>query len=274
MISGALPFMSKLSRDPLIHFLALGALLFVGHALWSTLVTRADRQLIVETREIARQSDLFTIENGRAPTEAELQGIIVAFVEEEVLTREGERLGLDQDDTVIRRRIAQKMRLLTDTGPVTEPSEAELKTWFNTRREDYAVAERRSLQHVFFSDDRRADAKADAGVADLTDWTQVGDPFIIARELGPLSRNKVQQDYGGPFASTVFDAEIGVWSDPVRSPFGIHRIRVTEVIPRIEPDFTRAREEVLADWMDEANTARVDQAMRDLVAKYDVIVEE
>jgi len=134
--------------------------------------------------------------------------------------------------------------------------------------------EPRTSQHVFGSDPRRAEAKADAAAADLSDWSRVGDPFIIARQLGPVDRIKVQQDYGGAFARAAFEAKIDAWSDPVRSPFDIHRLRVTTVQPRVEPDFNDVRDAVLADWMDEARRARAVQTVRDRVAKYDVIVEE
>lgn len=264
----------KILRDPLIHFIVLGAALFAFHAVWSHFVTRADRELVVDTREIARQSDLFVIENGRPPSDAELQGIIVAYVEEDVLARDAKALGLDVGDTVVRRRLAQKMRLLTDAGVIPPPSEATLEAWFNDRKADYIQPERRVIQHVFFSDDRRDDAKADAAAADLTDWTRVGDPFIIARQLGPVGRLKVQQDYGGAFARTAFETEPNLWSAPVRSPFGIHRLRVTDVRTQVDPDFAAVRDPVLADWMDEARRARAVQSVRDRVAKYDVIVEE
>jgi len=115
----------KIFREPLVHFLRLGAGGFAAHAVWTHFVTRADRQPVVDTREIARQSDLFMIENGRAPSDAELQGIIVSYVEEEVLAREAQALGLDEDDTVVRRRLAQKMRLLTDAGVSPPPPEAD-----------------------------------------------------------------------------------------------------------------------------------------------------
>jgi len=264
----------KLLRDPLIHFLLLGAALFIFHAIWSHFVTRADRQLIVDTREIARQSDLFMIENGRPPSDAELQGIIVAYVEEEVLAREAQALGLDADDTVVRRRLAQKMRLLTDAGLIDPPPTADLQAWFDARQDDYVRTERRMIQHVFFSDDRRNDPVADAVAADLSDWTRVGDPFIIARQLGPVDRLKVQQDYGGAFARAAFETDTNVWSGPVRSPFGIHRLRVIDVVAKVEPGFADVRAEVLADWMDDARRARAVQTVRDRVAKYDVIVEE
>jgi hypothetical protein len=264
----------KILRDPLIHFIVLGAALFAAHAIWSHFVSRADRKLVVETREIARQADLFSIENGRPPSDAELQGIIVAYVEEEVLARDAKALGLDEDDTVVRRRLAQKMRLLTDAGIIPPPSDAALEAWFNDRKAAYSQPERRIIQHVFFSDDRRENAKAEAAAADVSDWTRVGDPFIVDRQLGPVGRVKVQQDYGGAFARTAFEIKRDVWSDPVRSPFGVHRLRVTDVRPQTDPDFAAVQGDVLADWMDEARRARAAQSLRDRVAKYDVIVEE
>ncbi len=264
----------KLLRDPLIHFLTLGGLLFIGHALWSTHVTRADRELVVDTREITRQSELFAVENGRPPDDAELQGIVLAYVEEEVLAREAVKLGLDTDDTIIRRRLAQKMRLLGDASAELSPGDDELRAWFEERSERYAVDERRGVEHVFFSDEGRDDAKADAAAADLSNWKSVGDPFIIARNIAPQSRAKLQQDYGGAFARAAFEAEPGVWSAPVRSPFGIHRLRVTEVVPRQEPSFEAARARVLADWQAEARDRAKAESLRRMVEQYDVVITE
>lgn len=264
----------KIFRDPLIHFLMFGVLLFGAHGLWSSYVDRADRELRVDTREIARQSDLFVIENSRAPSEAELQGIIVAHVEEEVLAREAMKLGLDVDDTVIRRRLAQKMRMLTDAGPIDPPEARALQSWFDARRDDYAVAERRIVQHIFYSTDKRVDPVGDASQADLSDWARAGDPFIVARQFGPVPRTKVAQDYGADFAEATFRIAPGDWSEPVRSPFGVHRIRVTEVQPATAPELTDIHDRVLRDWTEAARSNRAAQDLRDRVSRYDVIVSE
>ena len=264
----------KLLRDPLIHFLALGAGLFAFHAAWSAFVTRADRQLVVDTREITRQSQLFAVENGRPPSDPELQGIVLSYVEEEVLAREARRLGLDVDDTVVRRRLAQKMRLLSDSGAIDAPDEATLQAWFDARAAQYASPERRAVEHVFFSDEGRADPVADARAADLADWQAAGDPFIVSRTLPPTARAKMQQDYGGAFARIAFELEPGTWSGPVRSPFGIHRLRVTEIIPARPPSLEDSRARVLADWTDAQREARAAQGLRDMVARYDVVIEE
>ena len=266
--------MPKLLRDPLIHFLAFGLALFLGHALWSAWVTRAERELVVDTREIARQSNLFAVENGRPPTDTELQGIILSFVEEEVLAREARRLGLDAGDTVVRRRLAQKMRLLSDSGAVEPPDETELRAWFEARREAYAVPERRGVEHVFFSDEGRADARADALAADLSDWRGAGDPFIVDRRLPPTARLKLQQDYGGAFARAAFEARPETWSEPVRSPFGIHRLRVSEIVPARAPEFNASRAQILADWTQAERERRAAEDLRERVARYDVVIAE
>lgn len=269
----------KFTRDPLFHFLLLGAVLFAAHGLWSKYVERADRALIVDTAEINRQAGLYAIENGRPPNDAELNGIILAFVEEAVLAREARRLGLDHDDTVIRRRLAQKMRLVADTTSVSEPTQDELTDWFETHRAHYVTPELRTVQHVFFSDEGRSDPVADAASADMSDWTRVGDPFIIARQLGPVSRTRLQQDYGGAFADAAFDQtlsgeEPSLWSDPVRSPFGVHRVRTTAVTLRVEPAFAAVIDAVREDWRENARREASAQALRTMIARYDVVVEE
>lgn len=264
----------SLWRDPLIHFLLFGTVLFAGHALWATITANAERQLIVDTAEINRQAGLYAIENGRPPTDDELNGIILAHVEEAVLAREALRLGLDDDDTVIRRRLAQKMRLVADGTAVETPSNDALRTWFDDRKSDYVIAERRTIQHVFFSDEGREDPKADASSADLSDWQRAGDPFIVARQVGPITRLKLQQDFGEAFANGAFLLPLEEWSDPVRSPFGIHRVRAIEIMPEQAPDFDALRDQVEADWLDQARREASAQAIRDMITRYDVVVQE
>lgn len=264
----------SLWREPLVHFLLFGAALFALHALWSVWTDRSERQLIVPTAEINRQASLYTIENGRPPSEAELNGIILAFVEEAVLAREAERLGLDVDDTVIRRRLAQKMRLVADATPIAPPSDETLRSWFDDRADHYVTPEQRTVQHVYFSDDGRDDPRADALSSDLSDWERVGDPFIIARQVGPISQTKLQQDYGEAFSRAAFETEINEWSAPVRSPYGVHRVRAIERIPAAVPDFKAQKSAALTDWMDAARREASAKRLRDMIENYDVVVEE
>lgn len=265
-------------KDPLVHFLIFGAILFAGHSVWTAVTDRTDRQILVDTAEINRQAGLYAIENGRPPDETELNGIIVAFVEEAVLAREAERLGLGHDDTVIRRRLAQKMRLVADATPVGEPTDAQLMDWFSAPENDYGLPETRSVQHVFFSDEGRSDAAADAASpateAALSDWQSVGDPFIVARQIGPISRAKLQQDYGQAFADAAFAAGSDDWSAPVRSPFGVHRLRILDISPAVSPAFEDVKAAVRADWLDQTRREASAQAILDMIGRYDVVVQE
>jgi len=102
--------MNKLIREPLVHFILIGALLFAGHHFWSKAFSKEDYTIYVSDTEIRRQAEIFASENQRQPTDEDIQGLIFAHVEEQILMREAQRLGLEADDTIIRRRLAQKMR--------------------------------------------------------------------------------------------------------------------------------------------------------------------
>ena len=96
--------MSRLHREPLVHFIILGALLFAGHMLWQTHISKADYTITVTADEMERQALIFAGENRRAPTDEDLKALLFAHVEEQALMREAQRIGLGEDDTIIRRR--------------------------------------------------------------------------------------------------------------------------------------------------------------------------
>ena len=110
--------MQKLWREPLVHFTLLGAALFAGHALWQRAVTKADYTITISAAELERQAVIFAGENRRQPTDEDIQALLFSYVEEQALMREAQKLGLGDDDTIIKRRLAQKMRfMIEDINP-------------------------------------------------------------------------------------------------------------------------------------------------------------
>ena len=123
--------MKNLLREPFVHFVLLGGLLFAGHSLWQKHVVKTDHTIFVDPAEIQRQAQIFASENQRQPSETDLDGLLFAHIEEQALMREAKRLGLDEEDTIIRRRLAQKMRFMIEDVSVPElPEKAELQAWF------------------------------------------------------------------------------------------------------------------------------------------------
>ena len=273
--------MKKLLHEPFVHFVLLGGLLFAGHSLWQTHVAKADRIIHISPGEIERQAQIFVSENRRQPTEADLEGLLFAHVEEQVLMREAQRLGLDEDDTIIRRRLAQKMRfMINDIGAPELPPRAELQAWFKDNPAAFIRPETRSFEHIYLSPKGRAntvtsDAEAILAAGLPQEWESLGDAFISGRAFQNLAQPAVQRDFGTNFAQNLFELpDTPDWQGPINSAFGVHLIRLTQVKPEYLPEFKDIQVEVEAVWLDEAKRAENAKGLEKLIGKYKVEVQE
>jgi peptidyl-prolyl cis-trans isomerase C len=257
-------FLHAASREPLLHFVLIGALLFAFTAL------RQEKQEHAEIRisagEVAQLAAFWETQSQRKPSAEELRGLIEERIDEEVLAREAVRLGLDRDDVIVRRRLAQKMAFVSDDLTlVAEPADTELRAYFDTHRESYATPDLYALRHVYFNPDRHGMAldsdalRALQRLARGANANEMGDPFMLPRELADVSRDDIARDFGSAFADAVTGTAPGAWAGPVRSPFGVHLVKLESHTPRSAASFEdvrdRVREAYLAQKQQEANLA-------------------
>ncbi len=272
--------MKHLFREPLVHFIILGGLLFAGHSLWQRHVSKADYTITVSPDEMERQATIFAGENRRQPTDEDLQALLFAYVEEQALMREASRMGLGDDDTIIRRRLAQKMRfMIEDVDPPKQPDEATLETWFNANVNKFVKPETRSFSHIYFSPEKHGknlnvNLEKVRGIVDEADWESLGDPFMLKREFTRLSTIDVSRLFGADFAAGVFNAETTGWQGPIDSAFGRHLVRIDATTPKIVPKLEDVRAAVIREWQDESQRAANTQRLKDLIQKYKVVVED
>ncbi len=273
--------MKAFSREPFVHFVILGGLLFSGHSLWQKHVTKTDRTIVVSPAEMERQAQIFARENQRAPSDADLEGLLFAHIEEEALMREAIKLGLDEDDTIIRRRLAQKMRFMIDDVAVPDlPSATELKTWFDANPDRFIRPETRSFVHIYLSPRDRAetvvsDANSLLKAGIPVDWQSQGDAFMAGRQFTRLAKPAVQRDFGIDFANALFALpENNEWQGPINSAFGVHLVRLTDVTEQYLPEFDDIKTEVEAVWLKEAKRVENREALKNLINKYKVEVTE
>lgn len=273
--------MKQFFREPFVHFVILGGFLFLGHTLWQSHVTKADRTIIVSPAEMERQAQIFATENQRAPSDADLEGLLFAHIEEQALMREAQRLGLDEEDIIIRRRLAQKMRfMIDDIGAPELPPLEDLKIWFKQNPEKFMRPETRSFEHIYLSPKGRSDTViSDAetllssGVAD--DWEAQGDAFMTGRRFTALAQPAVQRDFGTAFAAALFELpDRRDWQGPINSAFGVHIVRLTKVTPEYLPEFSSIQVEVENVWLNEAKRAENAEALKKLIGKYRIEVAE
>ncbi len=248
---------ARLMREPLLHFLLGGTILFGLYA-WLDPDTEPRAEHIVVTKnQIALLTTTFERTWLRPPTGDELTGLIDDFVTEEVLYREALKLGLDRNDLVVRRRMRQKMEFLQqDLGDVPEPTQAELARFLDENPDAFREPERWSFRHLFV-DRERAGARAQDRALALLDRVrsepqapanELGDPTLLPRELEAATRSQIGLRFGEDFARALVSLPEGTWIGPVDSEFGLHLVLVTERRPSRSPDLGEIREQVAREW--------------------------
>jgi hypothetical protein len=274
----------KALRDPLLHFLILGAALLAIYALAAGVFTRdALRRIEIDDAQVAFLAGTFERQWGRAPTPEELRRLVEARVREEVLYREALAVGLDRDDTVVRRRMVQKMELLTeDVALLADPTEEELRSFFEEKREEYRIPPRLSFSHVYLNVDRRgaaAEEEARRLLAELRAERlaprrapERGDPIMIESDYTLLTPAEVARVFGRNFAEALFEFERG-WQGPVVSGFGLHLVHVGERVESRLPDYAEVRSRLVEDFNRRRRERAKDALFEGLARGYEVVLD-
>ena len=271
----------KVLREPLLHFLVLGAGLFVLYGVVEKLADERSDRIVVTEAKIGNLAEVFERTWRRPPTPSELDGLIEDHIKEEIFYREALALGLERDDTVIRRQLRLKMQFISDdVATRTEPTEAELRAFLAEHADRFRSPSRISFTQVYLSPDRRGeDVWSDAErllVALNTgqsDPAESGDPFLLEQDYRDLGAPDVERLLGQAFAAGVVELPVGRWAGPVESGYGLHLVFVHERTPARLPDLAEVRDAVTREWRaarrEEANRAFY-EALR---ARYEVTVE-
>ena len=214
---------------------------------------------------------------GRPPTGPELRELVEGAVDEEVLYREAQRLGLDREDAIVRRRLAQKLTfILEDAGDRAATAADEVEEYFARHAERYRRPRRTTFDHVFLSADRRTDAAGDAAAllgeigADDDRWKRLGDPFMLARTYADRTDPEIAGRFGMGFADAVSALPPGDWNGPVESTYGMHLVRVRDRTAPRAPRLDELRDRVVADLREERRREQSRAAYRTLRDGYEV----
>lgn len=289
-------------RDPLWLFMALGALVYGGETLWRASLG-AQRGLAGHVASGAPSEDGAILISapllerwasehetaGRPFDGVARQARIDQHVEQEALLREARLMGLDREDLIVRRRLLQKMRfLLEDLAEIPEPSEADLQSWLESRRDQYRRRARLSLEHRFFSADRRPgdQARRDAlralevlqreeGEGALSrDGGPRGDPFVLGVHFKRRTQAQLARSFGAPFAEAVMSLSAGQWRGPIKSSYGQHLVMISERAEARDATLEEVRPQVLADWLAAARRRAAQAAIAEMVQRHSVVIED
>ena len=246
----------------------IGAVVFVV----ADFLNRDDADNLIEVREadVQRLREQWVSQVQREPSDEQLASLIDNYIKEELYYREARRLGLDINDTIVRRRMVQKLTFLTeDVATIVPADDAVLREYYDGHSEDYRLPERYSFRHRFFSTATRDDAMGDA--ARVRQAQDAGDSFMLEMEFELTSVSRVRDLFGESFASSIADlAPSSSWQGPVESGFGWHLVQITGYAASEIESFVEARARVAEDFKQATRSAANEAYYSRLRQRYEV----
>jgi hypothetical protein len=275
--------MRKLLREPLLHFMLLGLGLFLLHGWMAGPGGGAGRSVVITQGRIEQLATGFARMNQRAPEASELDALIDDAIREEIFYREARKLGLDQDDTIVRRRLRQKFEFISeDVVPLPEPTDVQLRDYLQAHPEQFRSEARYSLSQVYLNPQRhgqrlaghaqvllaklqRVGATADAG--------KLGDTFLLEHRFQNVTASELVRLFGAGFETALRTLPTGEWQGPVTSGYGVHLVFVENRDEAQAAALEHVREEVRREWIRDQRQQANERFYADLRKRYEVTVE-
>jgi hypothetical protein len=275
--------MKNLFKEPLVHFFLLGAGLFVLFQWVGDPASDVPTKIVVTADETERLAENFRKWWLRPPTEQELKQLVDDYVREEVLYREAVAMGLDKNDTVIRRRMRQKMRFLfEDLAEQREPTDEELQAYLNENAEFFRIGPRVTFLHVYLNPDLHGNSlrgRAESLLEKLrrsteaVDVEDVGDPITIPYAYEDASRFEVTRVFGASFARELLGLPPGQWQGPIESGCGMHLVLVQNRTASRIPELAEVRETVKRELQNARRREANEKMYQRLLEGYSVVIE-
>ena len=278
--------LTRLIKEPLIQFLLIGTCIYGAYAVFAPPeAVDQDTLVRVDANRINSFVAQWTARWNRPPTRNELDGIINNYVREEILYRQAVIMGLNQDDPINRRRMAQRLEFLTsDIARLVEPEEGELEVYFEDNIELFSDPDHFSFIQIFFDPDKRDETTLDDAATALAELQAIGVPDPAAIEAGDqlmlenyfdsVTELEIRKRLGSGFTDEFLTLEPGIWHGPVLSGFGVHLVYILERVPAPRPILADMRAAVLDEWHRDRLKDFNEQFYEALKARYEIIIED
>lgn len=247
----------KIIREPLFHFLLIGAAIFLISHLANPVVNNKET-IVIDNEMVNRIGKVFERQWGRQPSDSEWTSLIDNEIRQEVYYRQALKMNLDHNDEIIRRRMNQKLDFISgDLAQMKEPADTALQSFYIKHKAKYLQQTIYSFSHIYFNADKRDHAKADALALlpslpetdnNLPAIARLGDDFPFAYHTDGATQKEIDGQMGEDFSTALAKLPVGKWSGPILSGFGAHLIFINAVKPASEPVFASIKEQLLTDY--------------------------
>ncbi len=276
--------LKKWLREPLVHFLFIGGLLFLVYSLQNDGFSDQSKRIVFTKADINRLSMMWQKQRQRPPTQAELKGLIEQQIREQVMYREALAMGLDKNDSIVRRRLAQKVEFISaDIAGLVEPAEADLANYLAAHPDMFEIPARISFVQVYLSTDKRGARTPEDATRLLAtlekagpnaDNTEFGDRFMLGQQHENVTEFEVARLFGKAFAHELFTLSGSNWQGPVVSGYGQHLVRIDNKTAARQPELKTVQDKVRDEWMNQQRRT-VDKAFyQSLRQRYEIVIED
>ena len=264
-------------REPLLHFLIVGAGVFLLYGILSGPDDGSDREINVSVGQVEHLVSIFQKTRQRLPTPEELTGLVDNYIVEELLYREAVAIGLDRDDTIVRRRMRQKMDFLLDDLATIEPTDKELQQFLSEQAERFRRDAHFSFDHFYIADGDAAMATVildQLRAGKLSEESVAVSSGLLPDRIDDLSETQISALLGSTFTRQLMQLEPGDWAGPIESPYGVHLVRIDRMVESVVPPLAVIRSDVRREWLFDRRAASRDKMIDALREKYRITIED
>jgi PPIC-type PPIASE domain len=273
-------------KEPLLHFVVLGAALFGAYGWLSDGRENAEdaaRTVHIRQADVDWIKGLWSRQWHREPTRDELRGLMSDYLKEELLAREARAMKLDENDIILRRRLAQKLSfIIEDAIDIAQPGDDDLQRLYVTHADRFLSDASITFTQIYFNPSTRKDLASDAAsaldklrrVGDAEDLSEMGDRLLVDSSFKDANQPTVSAAFGGEFARSVFALEPGGWVGPIRSGFGLHLVKIADMKKSEPLSFAAVRPQLVREWHREQGQLAHEKFVNELRRKYRVVADE
>ena len=275
--------MTKFFKEPLLHFVLLGAAIFFAYSLVAGPAAFRGDMIVISAAQQENLAKTFSRTWQRPPNANELEGLIQDHIREEIAYREGQALKLDSNDVAIRRRLRQKLEMLAeDLVNLTPPTDVELQEYFEENGEDYILPATFSIRQSFIKvekDVEASHARAEGTLRELialganADHSSVGDTSLLPPALDNINELQLDRMFGEGFSAELLDIETRKWSGPVPSAYGLHLVYIDTREENRMPSFDEARDQIQREWSFLSRKKAIDSLYERLAENYVIQID-
>jgi peptidyl-prolyl cis-trans isomerase C len=267
-------------KDPLIHFLVVGALLFGAYFWWEgNNPEEKDNRIVIEQADLDHLISLWKLQWKQGPSPSDVEAILDRHIRQEVFYREALKMNLDHNDQIIRNRLAQKMEAVANDLSLlmNPPTDERLRDYFHRHEAFFTLPPAYAFQQVLFSsNEQQLEAHIEAMLARL----RQGDSIPRERQnklalpsVWPLtSEDEIQHAFGGRFVEELAQQSSGQWVGPIASGYGWHLVLIEDRQRARVPAFEDVRDYVAREYEYQAVLDAQNEVYEKLRGNYEVIV--